>query len=62
MLLIQMCLRCPTWFQPERPAFDGTESFAARATPAQSAVTPMANQHHIGLAPIHAPPRLLPLS
>jgi hypothetical protein len=60
MLLIQMCLRWPTWLLP---AADGIESPAARATPvAQPATHNVASQHHIGLAPIHAPPPLLSLS
>jgi hypothetical protein len=56
MLLIQICLR------PLMPAASGMELSAARATPAQSAMTSMATRHRRGLAPIHAPPRLLPLS
>jgi len=60
MLLIQLCLRWPTWLLP---AARGIGSTAARATPvAQLATHNVARQHHIGLAPIHAPPPQLSLS
>jgi hypothetical protein len=58
MLLIQMCLRGPTFWS--WPAISGIESPAARATIAQLAIKKIATQHKIRLAPIHAPPpRLL---
>jgi len=53
MLLIQMCLRWPTWLLP---AASGIESSAPRATIAQPAINKIAAQHRIWLAPIHAPP------
>jgi hypothetical protein len=59
MLLIQLCLRWPTWLLP---AASGIESPAARATIAQSAIKKVANQHRTRLAPIHAPPPRLSLS
>jgi hypothetical protein len=56
MLLIQLCLR---WLMP---APSGIESSVAPVSTAPVAIENMASQHHIGLAPIHAPPPLLRLS
>jgi len=50
MLLIQMCLR---WLMP---VTSGIESPAAPAAIAQPAIKKIVRDHHIGLAPIHAPP------
>jgi len=50
MLLIQTCLRWLT------PVSSGIESPAAPAATAQPATQKVASRHHIGLAPIHAPP------
>ena len=50
MLLIEMCLR---WLMP---AHQAVASPAAPATVAWPVVASAASQHHIGLAPIHAPP------
>jgi len=56
MLLIQLCLR---WLMPVP---SGVESSVAPVSIAPVAIENMASQHHIGLAPIHAPPPLLHLS
>jgi len=50
MLLIHMCLR---WLMP---ASSGIESPAAPAATAQPVTQKVTSRHHIGLAPIHAPP------
>jgi hypothetical protein len=56
MLLIRLCLRWLTWQPPAMPAMSGLDvgSSAVRTTPAR--------HHPPGLALIHAPPPLLPLS
>jgi len=52
MLLIQMVL---DWLKPVAPAIGlALERVPTHAFPAVSSQT--ARQHHIGLAPIHAPP------
>jgi hypothetical protein len=56
MLLIQLCLR---WLMPVP---SGVESSVAPFSTAPVAIENMASQHHIGLAPIHAPPPMLRLS
>ncbi|VWX56452.1 conserved hypothetical protein [Burkholderiales bacterium 8X] len=53
MLLIRLCLR---WLPP---VAEGIESRQVRILPAPAAVTQAASRHHIGLAPIHAPPSRL---
>jgi hypothetical protein len=53
-LLIQITLR---WLLPVTP---GIGSPAVRVIPTRRAIKHIANQHHIGLAPFHAPPLWLP--
>jgi hypothetical protein len=56
MLLIQICLH---WL---KPVVEGFESPVTLFFIAPSATKQIASRHHIGLAPIHAPPSRLILS
>lgn len=56
MLLIQICLH---WL---KPVVEGFESLVALFFVAPTAMKKIASRHHIGLAPIHAPPSRLTLS